>query len=161
MAYLGNQPTDPISVSTNAPSNPKNGAVWFHSEIGETFVYYEDGDSSQWVQMSPGRGAQGPTGPAGYSVSNVYALTGTEIDPGNGGIQTKTLSANTTFTESFTSGESVLLMLESGYTHTVTWPSISWVSSAGNTAPTLTNSSTVLLWKVSSTLYGAFVGSYA
>lgn len=160
MAYLGNQPKDPISVSTEAPSNPKNGAVWFNSALGETYVYYNDGDTAQWVQSNPA-GLRGARGPAGYSVSDVYALTGTEIDPGNGGIQTKTLSANTTFTESFTSGESVLLMLQSGATHTVTWPSISWVSSSGNTAPTLTDSSTVLLWKVTSTLYGAYVGSYA
>ena len=160
MAYLGNQPTDPISVSTAAPSSPKNGAVWFNSELGETYVYYDDGNTAQWVQTNPA-GSAGPRGPAGYSVSNVYALTGTEIDPDNGGIQTKTLSANTTFTENFTSGESVLLMLQSGATHTVTWPSISWVSSSGNTAPTLTDSSTVLLWKVTSTLYGAYVGSYA
>jgi len=45
-------------------------------------------------------------------VENVYTLSGTEIDPSNGTIQTKVLSAPVTFTESFSSGESVVLMIE-------------------------------------------------
>jgi hypothetical protein len=93
--------------------------------------------------------------------ATVYALTGTDIDPANGGIQTKTVAANTTFTESLTSGESVVLMLDAGASYTITWPTITWVTSAGNTAPTLTANDTLVLWKVSTTLYGAYVGSYA
>ena len=93
--------------------------------------------------------------------ATVYALTGTDIDPGNGGIQTKTVAANTTFTESLTSGESVVLMLEGGASYTITWPTLTWVTSGGNTAPTLTAKDTLVFWKVSSTLYGAYVGSYA
>lgn len=95
------------------------------------------------------------------SAATVYALTGTDIDPANGGIQTKTVAANTTFTESLTSGESVVLMLDAGASYTITWPTITWVTSAGNTAPTLTANDTLVLWKVSTTLYGAYVGSYA
>lgn len=91
----------------------------------------------------------------------VYALSGTDIDAANGRIQTKTLSANTTFTDSLSSGESVVLMLDAGATYTVTWPTITWVTASGNTAPTLTANDTLVLWKVSTTLYGAYVGSYA
>jgi len=91
----------------------------------------------------------------------VYALSGTALDPSNGTIQTKTLAANTTFTESLTSGESLVLMLLAGASYTVTWPTITWVTSAGNVAPTLTANDTLVFWKVSSTLYGAYVGSYA
>lgn len=93
--------------------------------------------------------------------ATVYALTGTDIDPANGGIQTKTVAANTTFTESLTSGESVVLMLDAGASYTITWPTITWVTSSGNSAPTLTANDTLVLWKVSTTLYGAYVGSYA
>ena len=78
MAYLGNQPKDPISVSTTAPSNPKNGAVWFNSALGETFVYYDDGDTAQWVQTNPS-GQQGPTGPTGPAGANGEVLR-TELD---------------------------------------------------------------------------------
>jgi hypothetical protein len=90
----------------------------------------------------------------------VYALTGTALDAGNGGIQTKTLAANTTFTDSLASGESIVLQLEAGASYTVTWPTITWVTSAGNVAPTLTANDTLVFWKVSSTLYGAYTGSY-
>lgn len=93
-------------------------------------------------------------------ITTVYSLTGTDIDPANGGIQTKTISADTTFTESLTAGESVVLMLDGGASYTITWPTITWVTSNGNAAPTLTANDTVVLWKVSTTLYGAYVGSY-
>ena len=91
----------------------------------------------------------------------VYSLTGTDIDPVNGGIQYKTLAANTTFTESMASGESVILRISGGDTYTVTWPTMSWVTGSGNVEPTLTGSDVVVLWKESTTVYGAYVGSYA
>jgi hypothetical protein len=90
----------------------------------------------------------------------VYALTGTVIDPGNGGIQSITLSAPTVYTESLDAGQTVVLMITNGLTNAITFPTITWVTSAGNVAPTLTDSSTVVMWKVGSTLYGAFTGSY-
>jgi hypothetical protein len=101
-----------------------------------------------------------PTFSAGY-IETVYALSGTALDPANGTLQTKTLAANTTFTESLTSGESLVLMLGAGASYTVTWPTITWVTSAGNVAPTLTANDTLVFWKISTTLYGAYVGSYA
>ena len=79
----------------------------------------------------------------------VYALTGTALDAGNGGIQTKTLAANTTFTDSLASGESIVLQLEAGASYTVTWPTMTWVTSGGNVAPTLTAKDTLVFWKVS------------
>jgi len=90
----------------------------------------------------------------------VYTLAGTAIDPANGSVQTKTLSAPVTFTETLESGQTVVLMIEGGATHAITWPTITWVSLAGNTAPTLTAKDTFVLWKTGSTLYGAYVGSY-
>lgn len=88
----------------------------------------------------------------------VYTLSGTAISPANGTIQTKTLTANTTFTESLSSGDSVTLMINDGTGFTVTWPTISWV---GGTAPTLetTGENVIVIWKVGSTLYGLFVGA--
>jgi hypothetical protein len=91
----------------------------------------------------------------------VYALTGTVIDPANGGIQSITLSAATAFTApNLDAGQTVVLMITNGLTNAITFPAITWVTSAGNVAPTLTDSSTVVIWKVGSTLYGAFTGSY-
>lgn len=90
----------------------------------------------------------------------VYALTGTAFDATNGAVQTKTLSGNTTFTDSLSSGDAIVLMLEGGASYTVTYPTMTWVTSGGNVAPTLTAKDTLVFWKVSTTLYGAYTGSY-
>ena len=90
----------------------------------------------------------------------VYALSGAVFDATNGAVQTKTLAANTTFTDSLSSGDAIVLQLEAGASYTVTWPTMTWVTSGGNVAPTLTAKDTLVFWKVSSTLYGAYTGSY-
>lgn len=89
----------------------------------------------------------------------VYNLTGTALDPANGTIQHKTLSANTTLTDSLAEGESVTLMIDDGSAYTITWPTTTWVNNGGS-APTLatTGYTVIALWKVSTTLYGALVG---
>ena len=91
----------------------------------------------------------------------VYALSGTAIDPANGTIQTKTLGAGTTFTESLSDGQSVVLMINP-VTYTVTWPTMTWINTAGSgAAPTLEASSmnVVVMWQVGGTVYGNWVGS--
>lgn len=83
------------------------------------------------------------------------------LDPANGSIQSSTLSGNPTFTDSLAAGQTIVLMLNGGASYTVTWPTTTWVTSAGDVAPTLTANDTLVFWKVSTTLYGAYVGSYA
>lgn len=92
-------------------------------------------------------------------VETVYNLSGTAIDASNGNIQYKTISGNTTFTDSLSTGESVILRLASASSYTITWPTITWVKVGGSAAPTLTASDVIVLWKEGSTLYGAYVGS--
>ena len=92
----------------------------------------------------------------GSITEQVYNLTGTEINPANGTIQYKTVSANTTFTETLTSGQSVLLRLIGANGKTITFPAMTWV---GKTAPVLTANCVIVLWKEQTTLYGAYVGS--
>ena len=46
----------------------------------------------------------------GAITEEVYTLTGTAIDPTNGTIQVKALSAPVTFTDSVSAGQSVVLM---------------------------------------------------
>jgi hypothetical protein len=91
----------------------------------------------------------------------VYPLTGTALDPANGSVQYKTLSGNVTFTDSLTTGQFVMLRLVAGASYTVTWATTTWVTSAGDVAPTLTAEDAVLFWKEGSTLYGAYLGSAA
>jgi len=96
----------------------------------------------------------------GYT-ETVYALSGTDINPANGTIQTKTLAANTTFTESLADGQSVILMLSTS-TYTTTWPTMTWINTSGSgSAPTLKASATnvIVLWQVGGTVYGNWLGS--
>ena len=93
-------------------------------------------------------------------VDTVYPLSGLALLATNGGVQTKTVGAAITFTDSLVSGDAIVLMLEAGASYTVTWPTMTWVTSAGNVAPTLTAKDTIVLWKVGSVLYGAYTGSY-
>lgn len=98
----------------------------------------------------------------GYT-EEVYAL-GTSgsiaLNPANGTIQTCALTGDPTFTDSLSAGQSIVLMLTNGASYTVTFPTITWVTSGGNVAPTLTAADTLVFWKISTTLYGAYAGSY-
>jgi hypothetical protein len=99
----------------------------------------------------------------GYT-EEVFAL-GTSgslaLNPANGSIQTCVLAGNPTFTDSLAAGQSIVLMLENGASYTVIFPTTTWVSSTGNDAPTLTADDVLVFWKISTTLYGAYVGSFA
>jgi hypothetical protein len=97
----------------------------------------------------------------GTPIEDVYAITGTSValDPANGSIQTHTLSGATTYTDGFSAGQAVTLMIDDGTAATITWPTMTWVNNAA-VAPTLatTGYTVVALWKVSTVLYGALVG---
>jgi hypothetical protein len=96
----------------------------------------------------------------GSVTEEVFAVTGTTpvLSAANGTIQTWTLSANSTPTESLTSGQSITLMVNDGTAYRITWPTMKWV---GGTAPTLatTDYSVITLWKVGASLYGSFLGA--
>lgn len=91
----------------------------------------------------------------------VYQVTGTTpaLNPANGTIQWWNLTGNSTPTDSLNEGEGITLMIDDGTAYTVTWPSVVWVNNGGS-APTLATSgyTTVALWKIGTTLYGALVG---
>jgi hypothetical protein len=42
-----------VSIGTEAPESPNAGDLWYSLIYGRTFIYYEDDDSSQWVDSSP------------------------------------------------------------------------------------------------------------
>ena len=92
---------------------------------------------------------------------NVFAITDASsvaLDPDNGMVQTWTLGANRTATDSLTTGQSMLLIVTaSSSNYTLTWPTIKW---NGGSAPTLggANATAIELFKVGSQLYGATIG---
>jgi len=83
------------------------------------------------------------------------------LNPANGTVQSCAAAGTVTFTDSLSSGQSISLLLTNGSTYTINWPTITWVTSAGNVAPTLSASNTLVFWKISTTLYGALVGKSA
>jgi hypothetical protein len=42
-----------VSVGTASPASPSSGNLWYNTNLGRTFIYYNDGDSSQWVDAAP------------------------------------------------------------------------------------------------------------
>jgi len=90
-----------------------------------------------------------------------------EIDPGNGSVQLITLGASRTpKATNMVAGESITLMVDDGSAYTLTWSDatfggsgVVWKTNAG-VAPTLntTGYTVIVLWKVSTQVYGARVG---
>jgi len=106
----------------------------------------------------------------GTILEDVFTITdgaAFEIDPGNGSVQLITLGASRTpKATNFAAGESVVLMVDDGTAYTLTWTDatfggsgVVWKTNAG-VAPTLntTGYTVIVLWKVSTQVYGARVG---
>ena len=78
-----------VTVSAGAPGSPNIGDVWIDEDDGKSYLYFNDGTSSQWVEQASGtvisslvESVGGSTG----AISNVMlatALTGQNITVGN------------------------------------------------------------------------------
>jgi len=93
-------------VSISAPSPAYLGDLWWNSEDGSLYVYYKDGDSDQWVEVSnaPSQGAAGASTivSGSYFVASYgyletvydYGTTSGSITPNwnNGSMQKMTLN---------------------------------------------------------------------
>ena len=62
-------PNTSVAIQEAAPSNPSSGDVWFDPNALKTYIYYNDGDSNQWVQANP-------TG-SGIALTNLSVTTNT------------------------------------------------------------------------------------
>ena len=106
----------------------------------------------------------------GTILEDVYTITdgaAFEIDPGNGSVQLITLGASRTpKATNMAAGEAVTLMVDDGSAYTLTWTDSTFGGSGvvwktdGGVAPTLntTGYTAIVLWKVSTQVYGARVG---
>lgn len=142
------------ATGATGPQGPAGPGVAAGGTTGQVLVKTSATDyATQWANPSS-------------LVETVFTITdgaSVDINPANGGIQTWTLGANRTpAAASFASGQSVALMIADGTAYAVTWTTIGvvWV---GGTAPTLptTGYGVIELWKVGSTVYGAYVGAVA
>jgi hypothetical protein len=69
-----------VSISTEAPSNPASGDLWWDSDVAKGYIYYTDGSSNQWVEFNPagggsGGGSGGSGGGSGITTANINADT--------------------------------------------------------------------------------------
>ena len=148
-----------VSQSSNAGSaiNLSGSAVVFVSAVEADIVQLDK------AQTLTAKTLAAPT-ITGTPTETVYAITGTTpaLNPANGSLQTWTLTGNSTPTDSVAAGQAITLMIDDGATYSINWTpmGISWVNNA-KVAPTLatTGYTTVTLWKVGTTLYGAVVGN--
>ena len=171
-----------VSVQAYDANLPAGNVIVVDADIGSTVQAYDanlpagntilvDGDVGSVVQAYDADTAKTDVAQTftaqqtfGEIKEGVHTLatSGTiALDPANGSIQVSVLTGNPTFTDSLESGQSIVLHLEAGASNTVQWPTITWTTSSGNSAPTLTAKDVLVFWKISSTLYGAYVGSYA
>jgi hypothetical protein len=55
-----------IEISATAPASPGEGDLWWDSDNGKLYIYYNDGTSSQWVDAAGPSVAVQSTAPTGY-----------------------------------------------------------------------------------------------
>ena len=82
------------------PGSPSDGDLWYDTDDGGMFVYYQDADSSQWVEVIGSQGAPGAAGAAGADggagVASVYATVDALPTSGNSQGDMAHVTANNT-----------------------------------------------------------------
>ena len=69
-----------MTMASVPPDLPLPGDLWFGTETGYLYIYYDDGSTVQWIVANPGRGTlAGPPGQTGAK--------GDKGDPGATGPQ--------------------------------------------------------------------------
>ena len=76
-----------VTVSDSAPSSPSAGDLWWESDVGRLKIYYDDGDTQQWVDASPSSntvgGSNSVIAPTAIGIINNTSGTGTGLSWGN------------------------------------------------------------------------------
>ena len=72
-----------VTSTDTPPSSPSAGDLWFETDTGNLFIYYNDGSSSQWVDIG------------GSSVANISVSDDAPQNPVNGDIWFETDTART------------------------------------------------------------------
>ena len=68
-----------VFISNTVPTSSVNaGDMWWDKTTGESYIYYNDGDSSQWVQFAPQQ-----RGTGNGTVTSIQVTTGTGLSVDN------------------------------------------------------------------------------
>lgn len=67
---------NPSIISDTAPTSPQVGQLWYESDSGNTFIWYNDGNSSQWVQTNVQTAISATTYPApkNYLINGDFSI---------------------------------------------------------------------------------------
>lgn len=157
---IGTVGTGTLARTTVLASSNSNSLVNFSAGTKDVFVTYPASYSVT---------SQAPTlvDPiiTGTITEDIFALTDgatVDIDPGNGSIQTLTLTstARTLTYTNMVNGEAVTLMVNDGTAGTITtWNATFVNNSAAPPTLSLTAYTVVVFWKVSGVVYAAVVGN--
>ena len=87
--------TNNLTIATSPPGSPAAGDLWWDSDDGDLHTYFNDGNSSQWVNINNGpagaQGAQGVQGSQGHQghqgVQGSTGSTGAQGHQGHQGVQ--------------------------------------------------------------------------
>lgn len=140
-------------ASTELPTPEANAALTWNAD-GDAIV----NDTTFPAQSAAAVAAAAAATAAAASMLGDYLLTGTVIDAGNGGMQTKTITEITTLTNTLANGEAVALHVIDADLFTFTITGVNWVGLYGETTPTYTGDDWLLLLKSQGTLYGWYSG---
>lgn len=99
-----------MSVSSTPPANVAPGAMWFNREIGRTFVYYDDGDSKQWIETVPATGSFDSTLVTSYANSAATVLVTPAFNQANAAYTQANVAYTATNTK-VTTGKSIAMAI--------------------------------------------------
>jgi hypothetical protein len=71
-----------VAISDVAPSSPTANSLWWSSDLGKMFIYYNDGSSNQWVETSPSPDVSG--------VATAVTISGLAYNAANLAVSTAT-----------------------------------------------------------------------
>jgi hypothetical protein len=79
-----------ITVSDTPPGSPTPGALWWESDTGTLWIYYNDGTSSQWVMAAGGGPVPGAVLQQLYTDTNATPSTSSFVAAGSNTIPQQT-----------------------------------------------------------------------
>lgn len=99
-----------ILIGNSTPTGQTAGTLWWNNDYGRLFIYYNDGDTNQWVETSP------QSGPSNVAIiqanlafdkanaANVLAFTANAVATG---ANTIAISSNTTAVSAFNKANTI------------------------------------------------------
>jgi len=69
------------SIGDTPPATPINGQLWWESDSGITYIWYDDGDTEQWVQLSTVASTADYVKKNGDTMTGLLTLSGNPVSP--------------------------------------------------------------------------------